>query len=132
VEYTAATYHGKIAIITKTDTESGQGSAEQVLSRLRSGLTGKAGPVHKAASILGQVFQGQGLDVFVTYGDDGNVRTVVEADNTLIAGGVNQIPVHVGYVDLGLWDLYRQTVQAKLKAMSVEQNQGAEKVQKEL
>jgi hypothetical protein len=131
-KYTAAVYHAKIAVITKTDTESGQGSAEQVITRLRSALTGKVGPVHKASSVLGQVFQGQGLDDFVTYGDDGNVRTVVEADNTLVAGGDDQIPVHVAYIDLGLWNLYNETIQAKLKAMSEEQNQGAEKVQKEL
>jgi hypothetical protein len=131
-EYKAGTYQGKITIITKDDKESGQGAADQVIAQLRNNLSGRQGPIHKATSVLGQVFQGQGLDVFVTYSDEGNVRTIVEADNTLVAAGVDEVPVHIGYLDLALWQRYCGTVEVKLKAMSEKEQRGAEKVEKEL
>jgi len=124
-EYKATTYQDKIAIITKADTESGQGSAEQVIAQLRDGLSGSRDSIHKAISILGS-------DVFVTYGDEGTMRTIVVANNPSIAGGVDEVPVYVGYLDLSLWRLYSKTVEAQIKAMSEKKQRGAEKIQKEL
>ena len=98
-QYTALIYQGKIAVVRESAKEAGQ-PADRVIARLQQRLSGRQGPLHEATSARSREFGRQVLDVIVAYADEDNIRTVVAADNTLAATGVDAVPVQVAHVDL--------------------------------
>ena len=123
-QYTAVIYQGKIAVVRKSAEEAGQGPPDRVIARFQQRLPGRQGPLHKATS-----WHQFHHDVLVTYADDGNIRTVVEAE---AVPGVDEVLVQVAHVDLTLWRDYSSTVEAEAKATSESEEQETRKIEQEL
>ncbi len=107
----ALTYQGEIAIVAKADRKTGEGPVDHVIARLQQGLSGRQGPLHKARTTRPQPL----ADVLVTYADQGNVRTVVAAQE---GPRPDDVVVYVAHIDLTLWRDYSSRVEADLKAKS--------------
>lgn len=125
-----AVWRGKIAIVTKDESEE----ANQTRENARSLITVIAARVPHASGVHEAEKPGRIIDnqtaidtVYVIYGDEGDVRTIVETLDTHSMIG-DYLELFYGYVSLPLWREYSTTAQAQIKAELEQQAEHRTKV----
>jgi hypothetical protein len=104
-------FSDKSIVATKNMSQAGS-DALGVIGRMRASLTGIPGPLHQA---VGDAFNeySPNQPVFVTYADDGDLRTVVEVEAN---HSDDSLMIIVAYVDTPLWSAYSKARVAKVKS----------------
>jgi hypothetical protein len=104
-------FNDKSMIATKTGTEPGS-DALTVINRMRASLVGDIGPVHEAIGEASNDYS-PNQAVFVTYGDNHDIRTVIEVEAN---HSDDSMMIIIAYVNLSLWDAYSKVRSAEVKA----------------
>jgi hypothetical protein len=104
-------FNDRSMVATKTGTEPGS-DALTVINRMRASLVGDIGPIHEATGEPSNDYS-PNQPVFVTYGDDHDIRTVIEVEAN---HSDDSMMIIIAYVNLPLWEAYSKVRSAQVKA----------------